>query len=69
MLLNPVEVKNCLPFSPRMGLFCRQLPLPKTYIFHSNELLSLKVLDLDGCFSSEEPYHDQGDYLMWTGPQ
>ena len=34
-----------------------------------NELLSPKVLDLDGCFSREKPYHDQGDSLMWTGPQ
>ena len=30
---------------------------------------SAKVLDLDGCFSSEKPYHDHGDCLVWTGPQ
>ena len=27
--------------------------------------LSPKVLDLYGCFSSEKPYHDQGDSLLW----
>ena len=30
---------------------------------------SPKVLDLDGCFSREKPYHDHGDSLVWTGPQ
>ena len=38
-------------------------------IFHSNELLSPEVLDRDGCSNSEKPYHDQGDSLMWAGPQ
>ena len=37
-------------------IFARQLSLPKTCaFFHSNELLSPKVLDLDDCFSSENP--------------
>ena len=50
---------------PMKQLFSRQLSLPKTCaFFHSNELLSPTVLDLDGCFSSEKPYHDQGDSLV-----
>ena len=38
-------------------------------VFHSNKLISTNVLALDGCFSREKPYHDEGDSLMWTGPQ
>ena len=30
---------------------------------------SPKVLDLDGCFSNEKPYHDHGDSLVRTGPE
>ena len=46
-------------------LFDRQRPLPKTCVFfHQNEFLSPKVLDLHGCFSREESYHDQGDSLV-----
>ena len=37
--------------------------------FLLNELLSPKLLDLDGSFRREKPYHDQGDSLTWTGPQ
>ena len=37
---------------------------------NSNELLSQsKVLDLDGCFRRERPYHHHYDSLVWTGPQ
>ena len=50
-------------------LFGCQRPLPKTCVFHWNEFLSPNVLDLDGCFSREKPYHDQGDSLVWMGPQ
>ena len=32
---------------------------------HSDEFLSPKVLDLDGCFSRETP--TMGDSLVWTG--
>ena len=27
------------------------------------------MLALNGCFSREKPYHDQGDSLVWTVPQ
>ena len=55
---------------PTKQLFWRQLSLPKTcLVFHLNELFSPKMLDLDGCLSSEKRYHDQGDSLVWTGPQ
>ena len=49
---------------PSKQLLCRQLPLPKLVLFHLDELLSPKVLDLDGCFSCEKPYHDQGGSLV-----
>ena len=44
----------------------------KKFVFNFrslNELLSPKVFALDGCFSREKPYHDQGESLVWTGPQ
>ena len=50
---------SCWSFSaplPTKQLFCGQLPLTKTFVFfQSNELLSPKALNLDGCFSSENP--------------
>ena len=33
-------------------------------IVNSNESLPTKVLDLDGCFRSEDSYHDYGDSLV-----
>ena len=53
---------------PVKQLFCHQLSLPKICVcFHSSEFLSPKVLDLDGGFSSENPYHDKGDSCV-DGP-
>ena len=54
--------------SSQRGVQIREGLEPAAF-FHSSELLSPKVSDLDGCFSSEKPYHDQGDSLLWTGPQ
>ena len=50
--------------------FGRQHTLPKTCVFSiRKKFLSPEVLALDGCFSREKPYHDQGDSLVWSGPQ
>ena len=35
----------------------------------SIRMSSSLLLALDGSFSRAKPYHDQGDSLVWTGPQ
>ena len=43
---------------------------PKHVYFSIRMSSSLrKCLILMVCFSSEKPYHDHGDSLVWTGPQ
>ena len=53
---NQGEFLQIFLFSPWSRCFPVGLWLPKTCtFFHLNELLSPKVLDLDGCFGSENP--------------
>ena len=54
---------------PMKQLFCLQLSPPKTYVSSIRMSFSPKVLDLNGCFSSEKPFY-YGDSLdKWKGPQ
>ena len=65
------------PVSYMKQLFGRQRPLPKTYVFHQNELFSPKVLDLDcfgdffsGCIVEGIPgIHANSDDFPWKNPQ
>ena len=55
---------------PTKELLCLQLSLPKTCVFSiSNELLSPKVLDLDGVASVVKKPIMIRATLLWTGPQ
>ena len=57
-----IPICSCFPVSYR----CQKQQFWRVFIRMSS---SPKVLDLDGYFKSEKPYHDHGDYLVWTGPR
>ena len=63
-----LRVSFCSCSSPLIvkQLFSHQLSLPKTCVSSVRLSSSSKVLDLEGCFSSENPYHDHVDSLVWT---
>ena len=45
--------------------FPSAIVVPKTFVGGSIRMSSSPaVLDLDGCFSSEEPYHDHGETVL-----
>ena len=74
--LGPIQKRSQSEFfeffspSPHEAAVLLSAIVAKTCVFfHLYELLSPKVFDLDGCFSSENPCHDQGDSLVWTGSQ
>ena len=52
-----------MSFAGFLRLFSRQLSLPKPCVCSVRMSSSPKVLDLDVCFSSENPCHYQGDSL------
>ena len=59
---------SCLAAVLPSAIVAKSMCILPGLFYQGNELLSPKVLDLDGCFGSEKPCHDQGDSPVWTAP-